>query len=56
MYSGVCFTLCLAVVSAGQLFKRGISMYQDKNLICKDCGAEFVFHAGEQEFYQPKAL
>ena len=26
-------------------------MYQDKTLVCKDCGAEFVFTAGEQEFY-----
>ena len=26
-------------------------MYQDKNLQCRDCGVEFVFTAGEQEFY-----
>ena len=26
-------------------------MYQDKTLTCKDCGQEFVFTAGEQEFY-----
>ena len=26
-------------------------MYQDKTLVCKDCGKEFVFTAGEQEFY-----
>ena len=26
-------------------------MYEDKTLICKECGAEFVFTAGEQEFY-----
>ena len=26
-------------------------MYEDKTLICKDCGAEFVYTAGEQEFY-----
>ena len=31
-------------------------MYQDKTLICKDCGAEFVFTAGEQEFYATKGL
>ena len=29
-------------------------MYQDKTLICKDCGNEFVFTAGEQEFYAEK--
>lgn len=27
-------------------------MYQDKYLICRDCGREFVFLAGEQEFYE----
>lgn len=31
-------------------------MYEDKTLICKDCGAEFVFSAGEQEFYAAKGF
>ena len=31
-------------------------MYQDEKLICEDCGAEFVFTAGEQEFYAEKGL
>lgn len=31
-------------------------MYQDKTLICKDCGKEFVFTAGEQEFYAEKGF
>ena len=31
-------------------------MYQDKTLVCKDCGAEFVFTAGEQEFYASKGF
>ena len=31
-------------------------MYEDKTLVCKDCGAEFVFTAGEQEFYAEKGL
>ena len=31
-------------------------MYQDKTLTCKDCGAEFVFSAGEQEFYAEKGF
>lgn len=26
-------------------------MYQDKTLVCKDCGEEFLFTAGEQQFY-----
>lgn len=31
-------------------------MYQDEQLICKDCGAEFIFTAGEQEFYGEKGF
>ncbi|MFI3325740.1 MAG: zinc-ribbon domain containing protein [Clostridia bacterium] len=31
-------------------------MFEDKNLTCKECGAEFVFTAGEQEFYQSKGF
>jgi len=31
-------------------------MYQDKTLICKECGAEFIFTAGEQEFYASRGL
>jgi len=31
-------------------------MYQDKTLVCKDCGQEFVFSAGEQEFYAEKGF
>ncbi len=31
-------------------------MYQDKTLVCKDCGNEFVFTAGEQEFYAEKGF
>lgn len=29
-------------------------MYQDKTLVCKECGEEFIFTAGEQEFYAEK--
>lgn len=31
-------------------------MYQDKTLICRDCGEEFIFTAGEQEFYAEKGF
>jgi CxxC-x17-CxxC domain-containing protein len=30
--------------------------FVDKSLVCRDCSAEFVFSAGEQEFYQLKGL
>ena len=26
-------------------------VYEDETLVCKDCGNEFVFTAGEQRFY-----
>jgi CxxC-x17-CxxC domain-containing protein len=32
------------------------SMYQDKTLVCRDCGQEFIFSAGEQEFFASKGL
>lgn len=28
----------------------------DKTLVCKDCGNEFVFTEGEQEFYKEKGF
>lgn len=31
-------------------------MFQDKTLICRDCGAEYVFTAGEQQFYAEKGF
>lgn len=31
-------------------------MYEDEKLVCEDCGSEFVFTAGEQEFYAEKGL
>ncbi|MCL1964905.1 MAG: zinc-ribbon domain containing protein [Firmicutes bacterium] len=31
-------------------------MYEDKTLVCRDCGAEFVFTAGEREFYAEKGF
>ncbi|MEE8372169.1 MAG: zinc-ribbon domain containing protein [Dehalococcoidia bacterium] len=30
--------------------------FEDKSLVCRDCAAEFVFTAGEQEFYQSRGL
>ncbi|HOA90820.1 MAG: zinc-ribbon domain containing protein [Bacillota bacterium] len=31
-------------------------MYQDETLVCRDCGSEFVFTAGEKEFYATKGF
>ena len=38
------------------LYGGSKTMYEDKTLVCKDCGAEFVFTAGEQEFYAEKGF
>jgi len=29
-------------------------MYQDKTLVCRDCGREFNFSASEQDFFASK--
>lgn len=29
---------------------------QDKKIICKDCGTEFIFTVGEQEFFKLKDI
>ncbi|MCL2088676.1 MAG: zinc-ribbon domain containing protein [Oscillospiraceae bacterium] len=31
-------------------------MFEDKTLNCKECGEEFIFTAGEQEFYAEKGF
>lgn len=31
-------------------------MYQERTLVCKDCGNEFIFTVGEQEFYAEKGF
>lgn len=31
-------------------------MYKDKTIQCKDCGTDFVFSSGEQEFYASKGF
>jgi len=31
-------------------------MYQDKTIVCKDCGQEFIFTVGEQEFYAERGF
>lgn len=31
-------------------------VYEDETLVCKECGKEFVFTAGEQAFYAEKGF
>ncbi len=33
-----------------------MSEFQDKSLVCKDCGATFTFTEGEQAFYKEKGF
>lgn len=33
-----------------------MSQFADKNLTCRDCGKQFTFTAGEQEFYQSRGF
>ncbi len=33
-----------------------MTAYLDKTLTCRDCGSQFTFTAGEQEFYESKGL
>ena len=40
-------------VKAGTAEERD---FQDDTLVCKECGAEFVFTAGEQRFYAQKGF
>ncbi|MBT4512932.1 MAG: zinc-binding protein [Chloroflexi bacterium] len=30
--------------------------FDDKTLVCRDCGREFIFTSGEQEFYESRGL
>ena len=29
---------------------------EDKKIVCKDCGKDFIFTVGEQEFYKEKGF
>ena len=31
-------------------------MYEDKTLVCVECGEEFIFSAGDQEFYAERGF
>jgi CxxC-x17-CxxC domain-containing protein len=45
-------------LNSNQILKRGghpMSL-QDKSLQCSDCGLEFAFTVGEQEFYASRGL
>src|SRR5207249_10630925 len=35
---------------------RSQCVYEDKTLTCRECGATFIFSAGEQEFYASRGF
>lgn len=35
---------------------REVFLMEDKTIVCKDCGKEFVFTEGEQAFYKEKGF
>ena len=35
---------------------RNPTMFEDKTLVCRDCGKEFVFTASEQQFFADKGF
>ena len=43
------------IIKLESLILGGIFM-TDKTLVCRDCGSEFVFSVGEQEFYKEKGF
>ena len=36
------------------LAETDLVLPEDKKIVCKDCGKEFIFTVGEQEFYKSK--
>ena len=37
-------------------YQKGGTKMEDKKIVCKDCGKEFIFTVGEQQFYQEKGF
>lgn len=46
----------LSTKSNSNQFYKEEHIMEDITLTCKDCGAEFVFTAGEQQFYAEKGF
>lgn len=46
----------LGLVSGYIVGREGIFIMEDRTLVCKDCGNEFIFTVGEQEFYKEKGF
>jgi CxxC-x17-CxxC domain-containing protein len=38
------------------LWRNTVGQYEDRSLACRDCGKQFTFTAGEQEFYASRGF
>jgi len=47
---------CVSQNIKSQNLEKEESTMADKTLVCKDCGAEFIFTEGEQAFYAEKGF
>ena len=57
--SGVCSTEPVTGANLSSIVverKQSQMTYTDETLICRDCGQEFVFTSGEQEFFASRGL
>ena len=46
----------LVVIKIHPMDFKEVYEMEDKKIICKDCGKEFIFTVGEQEFYKEKGF
>ena len=53
---GLLSRLARETTGTRRLSRRSLSLYNDKNLTCADCGQEFVFTASEQDFYAQRGF
>src|SRR6478609_839595 len=54
---GLAGSATMEVVPHGAEHRRPFPLaFADKQIACRDCGTNFVFTAGEQEFYANKGL
>ena len=49
-------TVCLLIYQDNPNGFQEVLEMEDKKIICKDCGKEFIFTVGEQEFYKEKGF
>jgi DNA replicative helicase MCM subunit Mcm2 (Cdc46/Mcm family) len=46
----------MSLILRSQNNEKEVSAMADKTIVCKDCGAEFIFNESEQAFYKEKGF